>query len=364
MISVAPKITCVIPTYQRAAFLYRAVSSVLVQTFQDVQVKVFDNASQDETENVVQQLANNDSRVCYYRHEKNIGAILNFKAAVSSVTTKYFSILSDDDLLEKEFYEKALNVLEDNHDLMFVTLDTLVIDEKCNLVMTPKHPPNGVLTLYKDENRFDALHSDGIPCWTGIVFRKEAVELYVDMSHKNELALDYKFLVRMAARYPYAHLSQIGAFFTIHSGSTSFNWDNFDIALRYAGGIRYLEVINDRAVSPFIRDRAIYYLKRYARPQYRKWMLQALRRYLASCCNDAKEKTIESEKDIVSCRKYGYIKSAKLLAFLYEHSFFIILVRFFLLRYYKKKKNIQKQKLEKLHRNAYRDVLQQLQKKD
>ncbi len=52
-----PQITTVIPTYRRPKLLRRAIESVLAQTYPHLKVTVFDNASGDETPEVVAELA-------------------------------------------------------------------------------------------------------------------------------------------------------------------------------------------------------------------------------------------------------------------------------------------------------------------
>ena len=68
-----PLITTIIPTYQRPKLLRRAIKSVLNQTFPHFQVCVYDNASGDETEAIVQEFIAKDSRIQYFRQEKNWG---------------------------------------------------------------------------------------------------------------------------------------------------------------------------------------------------------------------------------------------------------------------------------------------------
>ena len=64
----------------------------------------------------------------------NIGALENFRHAFKSVDTPYFSILSDDDFLAKDFYKDAIDVLDNNPETMFVILNVLRIDENSNLI--------------------------------------------------------------------------------------------------------------------------------------------------------------------------------------------------------------------------------------
>jgi glycosyltransferase involved in cell wall biosynthesis len=107
-----PLVTTVIPTYRRPVLLRRAIESALNQTRPDGMVAVFDDASGDETEAVVGEVANRDPRVTYHRHATNLGLAGNFRFALDHVETPYFSILSNDDMLLPHMYEAALGALE------------------------------------------------------------------------------------------------------------------------------------------------------------------------------------------------------------------------------------------------------------
>src|SRR6516165_1449212 len=97
-------ITTVIPTFRRPTLLGRAIRSVLRQTNRDCAVTVFDNASGDETRDVVAAIAAEDPRVSYHCQSRNVGIVANFISAMQSVQSPYFSVLSDDDVLFPEFF--------------------------------------------------------------------------------------------------------------------------------------------------------------------------------------------------------------------------------------------------------------------
>src|SRR5579864_2555665 len=101
-------ITTIIPTYRRPAMVRRAIQSVLRQTYPHFALHVYDNASGDETAEVVAELAAQDSRVNYFCHKENIGPVLNFQFGLERISTPYFSVLSDDDVLLPHFYEVVL----------------------------------------------------------------------------------------------------------------------------------------------------------------------------------------------------------------------------------------------------------------
>ena len=58
-------VSVIMPTYNHALFISEAISSVLSQTYQNLELIIIDNYSQDETEKIVLGYAKNDQRMRY-----------------------------------------------------------------------------------------------------------------------------------------------------------------------------------------------------------------------------------------------------------------------------------------------------------
>ncbi len=90
-----PLISVIIPTYNRAGVLSRAVKSVLDQTYDHFELIIVDDASEDDTQNVVKSFA--DERMKYIRHEKNKGGSAARNTGISASKGKFIGFLDDDD---------------------------------------------------------------------------------------------------------------------------------------------------------------------------------------------------------------------------------------------------------------------------
>jgi glycosyltransferase involved in cell wall biosynthesis len=102
--SMSVKVTVGIPTRNRAAYVTRALRSVLAQTYTNVEVVVSDNASTDDTIPRLEEIA--DSRVVLLKQQSNKGMVGNFNACLQAATGKLFLMLSDDDVLQAEAVEE------------------------------------------------------------------------------------------------------------------------------------------------------------------------------------------------------------------------------------------------------------------
>ena len=106
------RVTVGIPTFNRSALLPEAIASVLAQSYGDFVLEISDNASTDDTADVV--AAFDDARISYRRRPENVGLYQNWNQFYLDATTDYVLVLPDDDLLHPRFLERTVAAL-DNH---------------------------------------------------------------------------------------------------------------------------------------------------------------------------------------------------------------------------------------------------------
>lgn len=215
----SPLITTVIPTFRRPMLLPCAVTSALNQGGA-VAVKVFDNASGDETSETISRLAETDSRLSYHCHARNIGAAANFEFGLRSVETPFFSILSDDDYLLPGFYEQALKDLAEHPEAMFWAGLTLIVDELGKIwdARLDRWSRDGMFT--PPEGLMAMMHGMA-PTWTGIVFRREIIDL-IGLPDQEALGpSDFDFVLKAAAAHPFIVRKHPSAVFKLSADSFS-----------------------------------------------------------------------------------------------------------------------------------------------
>ena len=216
MVENSPLITTIIPTFQRPKLLERAIHSALRQTYGNIQVVIFDNNSQDDTANIVRNIALRDNRVVYFCHPFTIKASENFSFAFSKITTPYFSVLADDDLLLPNFYETALAALKNHPSALFFLGSTIDVDTKGHIIGANAgrwkkefySPPEGLFEVIS--NYFN---------WTGSLFNTDVLNYcLIDPEVK---PIDFDFVARLAARFSFAISHTPCALFISHPNSYS-----------------------------------------------------------------------------------------------------------------------------------------------
>ena len=195
-------ITTIIPTYRRPELLGRAIRSVLSQTYPHFKVCVYDNASGDETAEVVAEIAKHDPRVTYFCHKSNIGMISNFIYGMGRVETPFFSFLSDDDVLLPDFFHIAMDGFKSHPNAIFSAGATVHITENGEVLGVPLHlwhregfysPPEGLFNMLGGKH----------PEWTAIVFRKEIVEKIGLLDKDIGYPMDLDYELQASAQFPF-----------------------------------------------------------------------------------------------------------------------------------------------------------------
>ncbi|MCS6846149.1 MAG: glycosyltransferase [Anaerolineae bacterium] len=103
-----PKVSILIATYNRADLLPATLDSALTQTYRDIEVIVSDNASTDNTPELMQTYVARDPRVKYIRRSVNEGPIVNYHTALKVATGDYIAFLDSDDLFHPTKIERQL----------------------------------------------------------------------------------------------------------------------------------------------------------------------------------------------------------------------------------------------------------------
>ena len=96
-----------IPTYNRPEGLRIALQQVTRQTYQNLEIIVSDNCSDDQqtVQNIVTEFSKQDARIKFFRQTENLGSLRNFQFLLNQAKGEFFLWAADDDVIDEEYIE-------------------------------------------------------------------------------------------------------------------------------------------------------------------------------------------------------------------------------------------------------------------
>jgi glycosyltransferase involved in cell wall biosynthesis len=127
--SSAPLISIVLPTYNGCRYLHQAIESCLHQTFTDWELILVDDASTDQTPEVMREYASRDNRIRVFRNPVNSKLPKSLNNGFAQARGKFLTWTSDDNCYRPEALATMLTFLETNPNVDVVYANYTVIDE-------------------------------------------------------------------------------------------------------------------------------------------------------------------------------------------------------------------------------------------
>lgn len=107
-------VSVIMPTYNCAKYIGRSIKSVQEQTYQNWEIIIVDDCSQDNTKEIVDEYVKNDSRIQYHILEKNSGAAVARTVAMKLAKGSYMAFLDSDDIWMPNKLERQIKWMNDN----------------------------------------------------------------------------------------------------------------------------------------------------------------------------------------------------------------------------------------------------------
>ena len=107
-------ISVVVPIYNKGCFLQQCISSVLESTLKNIEVICVDDASTDNSKQVLREIAQKDKRVFIIENTQNYGVSYSRNKGIQCAKGKYIFFLDADDFIEKDALQVYFQHLENN----------------------------------------------------------------------------------------------------------------------------------------------------------------------------------------------------------------------------------------------------------
>lgn len=183
-----PLISVVIPTYNRSEMLKDALKSVLNQTFQDFEIIVCDDGSEDNTKEIVEAFKDNRIKYLWQENSGLSPAVRNM--GIQASKGKYVALLDSDDIWLPNKLEKQLNAFNKNPDLLVVATNFVYFSDEKDIIISILYKTDTILN-FKETLRMCTVNN------SSVLIKKEVFNCIGLKDVRCRLMSDYDYWLRL-----------------------------------------------------------------------------------------------------------------------------------------------------------------------
>jgi len=194
--SQSPLFTAVIPVYNYGRFVGKAIESVLSQSMQDFELIIVNDASTDDSDEVINQYLG-DKRIKYFINDKNSGCYFSLQRGFTEAKGIYAASLSADDFYLPDAFEKLAVEAKNNPDADIVYGKYCFVNEVGNVTQWVKHPGwDPAIRAQRKNDLADLLQYD---LYINITAAFVKLSLFREYQFDQSLRVsDYEFILQLA----------------------------------------------------------------------------------------------------------------------------------------------------------------------
>ncbi len=208
---VDPRISVVIPTYNRSRFLVWAIQSVREQTLPAAEIIVVDDGSTDDTERVVRELGDD----IVYLKQANAGPGAARNRGIAHAGGYFVAFLDTDDIWLPAKLEQQLQLFQAHPELGLVCADMRIVDEAGAVLVDSNFRKRGLLPMFTElagapvPEATRKLFQINFINTSTVVIRRDVFDTVGLFNPGIRYGEDLELWLRIAARYPIACLPQV-----------------------------------------------------------------------------------------------------------------------------------------------------------
>jgi glycosyltransferase involved in cell wall biosynthesis len=216
-----PAVSVILPTYNRANVLDRAIESVLDQTYSDFELLVVDDDSSDNTVELINSFC--DPRITLIEHDENRGPAAARNTGLQEATADYIAFQDSDDQWEPEKLERQMAVFDDTSPSVGVVYCTLL---KIHDNDTWRVPGKQVSVTEGDIHR--ALWVQNFVSPQVVVARRACFEEVGGFDARFPPLEDWEMWLRISREFEFRHVDE--PLVNAHTSSDSISMDHETVA--------------------------------------------------------------------------------------------------------------------------------------
>ena len=125
-----PLVSIAMPVYNGEKWLEQAISTLVKQSYENVEIIIADDCSTDNSQKICEQYASRYSQITFIKNETNLGAQGNLRKILHLCSGKYITCASQDDYWDENFISYLVEKLESNNSAVLAGSAAQMLDKK------------------------------------------------------------------------------------------------------------------------------------------------------------------------------------------------------------------------------------------
>ena len=172
------KVSIITPVYNSAKYIGECIESVLNQTYSNFEMILIDDGSADNSDEIIKEYQESDSRLKFIQLEKNTGPAAARNIGIKMASGRYMTFLDGDDLWFPNMIEKSIETLNE-HNCQFVFSSYKRYDENLKPLLSDFVVPDKA-------DYWDILKSNSISCLTAFIDIGKLGKKYMPLIRKRQ----------------------------------------------------------------------------------------------------------------------------------------------------------------------------------
>lgn len=222
-------VSVIIPNYNHATYLRERIESILNQTYQNFELIILDDYSNDDSKLIIEEYRNHEKISHIIYNETNSGSTFyQWKKGINLAKGEYIWIAESDDVAEDNFLKTLYNLINANSDVGIAYCNSKIIDSSgqpttiSGISQTPRDLEKRYSSSYVNNGVAEILNhlidANRIPNASAVLFKRHLVE---DTFYRADLKLygDWCFWVSLLRRTKIGYSSETLNLYRTHKGT-------------------------------------------------------------------------------------------------------------------------------------------------
>lgn len=171
-------VSVVTPVYNSEKYIEKTISSVLNQTYPNLEIILVDDCSTDNSKEIISRIQKKDKRVKYVKLAKNSGAAVARNKGLETAKGQFIAFIDSDDMWKKDKLNQQIKFMNDKKiGFTYTAYETLAEDGTTQ--NNHIHIPNKI-------NYSSLLKNTAIACSTVIIDKKFTGDFYMPLVRKGQ----------------------------------------------------------------------------------------------------------------------------------------------------------------------------------